>query len=167
MCSSPIFPPSAIVEISQGSPKIWSPWRCEIKIWLIFSVFIPNLRSCIWVPSPQSTKYNRSLRLTTWEVGNRVNVGSAELLPKIVTEKGSMAIVLSNLHEKLRFCNIRIKYLKRKPGCWGRVFIFIRVETIYWWVFSLPLQGSTQSQGLNRALRVLSFFRHLLKDYRW
>ena len=34
-------------------------------------------------------------------VGNLNNVGIAELLPRIVTEKGSIRKVFSNLHEKL------------------------------------------------------------------
>src|SRR5659263_542300 len=102
---------------------------CEIKIWLTFPVLIPNFRNCICVPSPQSIRYNRSLRFTTWEVGNRVVVGSAELLPKIVTEKGSITKVLPNLPEKLRFYNTRVKILKKKTRLLSRVLIFIKVET--------------------------------------
>jgi len=43
------------------------------------------------VPSPQSIKNNFSFRFTIWDVGNLLKVGSAELLPKIVTEKGSIS----------------------------------------------------------------------------
>jgi hypothetical protein len=56
-------------------------------MWLILPILNLIFRNWIWAPSPQSIKNSCSLSLTTCEVGNLIDVGKAELLPRMVTEK--------------------------------------------------------------------------------
>ena len=77
------------VEIIPGRPKQWSPWRWEIKTAMILWKCIRLRRSCIWVPSPQSTMNILPLISTTWLEAEWWSVGKALPQPMMWTLNGS------------------------------------------------------------------------------
>ena len=90
MCRVAVRPKSPKVEMSPISPKQWSPWRWEMKIWLRRENFSLERRSWSCAPSPQSIMNSFSRMFTTCDDAKCRVVGKADPQPNMFTSNFSI-----------------------------------------------------------------------------